>query len=459
MGSRRGNRGRRLSLKSTALPAGLALVLGGLAACSSGAGSSAAFTASAACPAQATVTVWANTTSPVISKIEQDAVTGYEQKCPGDTINLQYYTSADVRTKLTAALAAGNPPTMFELEASSTDIAEYADKGQLVDLTAGVTKADPQWKSEILASSTASATIDGKLYAFPYFIPGPIMLFYNKSVFAKAGIAGPPATMAQFTADVAKIKAAGYIPVALGDEDKYPSTYWLQYLTDRIGGTAPFQAVQAGKANAWSNPAIMQALEQLRQLAEAGTFGSGYDSTGTVSGADKALLYTGKAAMTLNGSYALTSIEAADPSFLQDNGLGYAPFPSGSSPTSSAQAVYGVPGEVFAVTSASTKAQQEVAEAFMATEFTTKQYAQSWISVGSVPAVAGVGSLFPDTDQGNVGKFAYQEASATSVTFADNWYISLGAQEATLAANVAAVTDGSMSPAQFVQRMNATLSQ
>jgi hypothetical protein len=33
---------------------------------------------------------------------------------------------------------------------------------------------------------------------------------------------------------------------------------YLEYLTDRIGGPGVFQAIELGKPNAWSNPAVVR---------------------------------------------------------------------------------------------------------------------------------------------------------------------------------------------------------
>jgi hypothetical protein len=47
---------------------------------------------------------------------------------------------------------------------------------------------------------------------------------------------------------------------------------YLEYLTDRIGGPGVFQAIELGKPNAWSNPAVVKALSDIQQLARAGAF-------------------------------------------------------------------------------------------------------------------------------------------------------------------------------------------
>ena len=53
--------------------------------------------------------------------------------------------------------------------------------------------------------------MNGQQYAIPYSV-GVVGFWYNKDLFAKAGISSPPKTWPQFLADVAKLKTAGITP-------------------------------------------------------------------------------------------------------------------------------------------------------------------------------------------------------------------------------------------------------
>jgi raffinose/stachyose/melibiose transport system substrate-binding protein len=445
------------ALSRTALLAAVAAAATGLAACSSsGASSSSANVAAAAkpasgCPATASITIWGLVTSTAQEATDAAAATAFEKACPGSKINYQYYTNENLKQKITTALAAGNGPTLFQNQGGS-QIQPYVADGKVVDLSAGLAKADPAWKSKLLASSLTPATITGGLYGFPVFGAEPMLLFYNKSVFQKLGIT-PPTNLTELTADVKKIKAAGIIPVAIGQQDVFPATFWLQYLVDRAGGAAPFNAVVANKPDAWSNPAIMSGLDQLQSLVKDGIFGTGYNSVGEVSGAATALLYTGRAAMKVDGTWILGEIQAADPGFLQANELGFTQFPAGSSGDN----VYGTASSLYSLTSSATSAQRAVAYAFMTSELTSKAFAQRQIAVGVVPAVTGVASMFPDSLSGQLGKFSYQVAAQNGSSFQTNWNSALGTLDDTLQSNAAAVTSLALTPSGFVSRMNATL--
>jgi multiple sugar transport system substrate-binding protein len=63
-------------------------------------------------------------------------------------------------------------------------------------------------KGDLLPNFVQSGTYQGKMYGMPD-LSSARALFYNTDVFAKAGIAGPPKTWDEFTADAKKITALG----------------------------------------------------------------------------------------------------------------------------------------------------------------------------------------------------------------------------------------------------------
>ena len=63
-------------------------------------------------------------------------------------------------------------------------------------------------KSELVPNFVKSGTYEGKMYGMPD-LSSARALFYNKDLFAKAGIAAPPKTWDEFVADAKKISALG----------------------------------------------------------------------------------------------------------------------------------------------------------------------------------------------------------------------------------------------------------
>ena len=58
--------------------------------------------------------------------------------------------------------------------------------------------------------------MDDKQYGVPFNL-GMVGVWYNKSLFEKAGINAPPSTWSEFLADVEKLKSAGITPIAVGE--------------------------------------------------------------------------------------------------------------------------------------------------------------------------------------------------------------------------------------------------
>ena len=100
----------------------------------------------------------------------------------------------------------------------------------------------------------------------------PVMLFYNKTVFAEHKLQ-PPTTWDQLLDINTKLKKAGITPFALGGADKWPELMWLEYLVDRIGGPEVFEKIQDGDPSGWGDPAVLKAAEMVKELIDDGAFG------------------------------------------------------------------------------------------------------------------------------------------------------------------------------------------
>ena len=137
----------------------------------------------------------------------------------------------------------------------------------------------------------------------------------TRPIFSKLGLTFPT-TFSGLLSTVATLKSHGYSPISLANGDQWPGLMYLEYLTDRIGGPSVAQDIVLGKADAWSNPAIIEALTDIQQLAKAGAFQSGYDSLHYSGGGSDALVYSGKAAMQLMGDWDVSQMLGLDKSFV-----------------------------------------------------------------------------------------------------------------------------------------------
>src|SRR5215467_4517585 len=93
------------------------------------------------------------------------------------------------------------PPDVLNLNSFSS----YAKDGLLYSADEVLS---PKTREDFLEAFARGGEYKGKVYGFP-ILASARAFFYNKDLFAKAGIAGPPKTWEEFVADAAKIHALG----------------------------------------------------------------------------------------------------------------------------------------------------------------------------------------------------------------------------------------------------------
>jgi raffinose/stachyose/melibiose transport system substrate-binding protein len=129
---------------------------------------------------------------------------------------------------------------------------------------------------------------------------GMIGFWYNKALFATAGITAPPATWADFLTDVSKLKASGTSPLAIAGKDMWPSMHLWTYLILRMAGyDALQQMVQSGN---WNTDACTKAGDEVVKLNALDPYQPGYKSATYDN--EAAAVGNGQAAMELMGQWA-----------------------------------------------------------------------------------------------------------------------------------------------------------
>lgn len=425
--------GRRL-----ALAAGLTVVGTLAAACSSsGSGGSGGDGASA----------WALTqgSQPTFELSQKN----WNQGNPKAKINFQFYANDAYKQKVRVAIGANDAPVIFENWGGGS-LKDYADAGKLEDLTVSLGAAA---KSKYLPSVTDVASFGGKLYGVPVNGTQPVVLYYNKDLFAKIG-AQPPATWDDLLALVTKFKSAGIAPISLAGGSKWPDLMYMEYLVDRIGGPSVFENIVAGKPNAWSDPAVIKAGQMIQQLVDAGAFANGYQSITYDAGQSSALLYTGKAAMQLMGSWDFATIQAAQPDFVKSGKLGWTTFPTVSGGKGDPADIAGNPANYFSVTKSSTAAQKAAAEKYLKDGVLDGPYIDDLLKNGNVPPVVGLESKLASAPNSQWLTYQYDLVKkAPSYQLSWDQALSSSAGDALLT-NLDQLFLKKITPPQFADNMN-----
>ncbi|MFB9835197.1 extracellular solute-binding protein [Actinoallomurus acaciae] len=234
----------------------------------------------------------------------QQIFAGFEAKNPGVKVKLNFIPDADYQNRLGVALRGGKGPDIAQLKAYG-ELQPLVNAGYLKPLDDKVPELKQLSPS---ALEGAKAKKDGKYYGVPYSTVN-MGVYYNKALFAKAGLSVPK-TYAEFLKDCQKLKAAGVTPIAAGGAD---GTGWAMEINTGVMGPGIYgpdfyQEMMTGKAK-FTDPRFVKVLQRVKDLAPYYEDGfSGTDYTAAVQ-----QFVTGKAAMFFGGSYENGSFKAQNP--------------------------------------------------------------------------------------------------------------------------------------------------
>ncbi|MBF8185703.1 extracellular solute-binding protein [Nonomuraea sp. K274] len=391
--------------------------------------------------------------SGVTEKAFQSSFDSWNAAHPQQKFAIQKFANDPYKQKIRTAVGARQAPTLIYGWGGGV-LKSYVEAGSVEDLSD--LAADPAVKERFLPAIAAAGTVDGKTYAVPNNGVKPVVIYYNKDMFAKIG-AQPPKTWGELMALVPRFKSAGVAPFTVSGQAKWPLLPWLAYLIDRIGGPRVMNDVIAGKKDAWSDPAVTQANQKIQQLVKAGGFVNGFSSISTDSGADVALMYTGKAAMTLGLPATYQTIKTADPEFISGGKLGYFPFPAVEGGKGDPADVVGNPTNFWSISSAATPAQKQAARDYIKSDLLNEKYAAELLAAGNVPPVSGMEDAIAKSEDPAYFSMIYDVAAK-----APNFQLSLDQalapeQADKLLTGLQQIFLEQITPEQFAASMNATI--
>ncbi|NMC29676.1 MAG: extracellular solute-binding protein [Pelolinea sp.] len=272
---------------------------------------------------QVTITWWhISTKDPALSDWQKMA-DDYMAAHPNVNIEITVLENEAFKTKLTTVLQSGEVPDIFQSWGGGT-LKEQIDAGLLKDITADLDADGGAWRNTFAPGALAVFSSDGKNYGVPWDM-GMVGWWYNKDLFAQAGITATPTTWSEFLECVQKLKDAGITPISLGEGDTWTGMHIWSYLATRIGGEAAFTAA-ADRTGSFTDPAFVQAGVELKKLIDMQPFQDGY--LGATHDEMQATFGNGKAAMELSGQWA-PSVQKANSADLEGvKNLGMFNFPA-----------------------------------------------------------------------------------------------------------------------------------
>ena len=266
---------------------------------------------------------WHNATANPGKAYWQKVANDYHKLHPNVTIKSVPIQNEQLQNvKIPLALQSSSPPDIFQQWGGGA-LATQVKAGKV----ANITKYTKPW-IKLLGGAVAGWQVNGQQYGIPYNL-GVVGFWYNKTLFAKAGISGTPDTWADLFADIAKLKAAGVTPIAIGSKDRWPDAFYWDYLAVRECSKAVLQA--SAVSYNFSDPCWTKAGTLTQQLLNDKPFQDGFLATPAQQGAGSSagLMGNGQAAMELQGHWDEGVMNSLSPNGKGiGKALGWFPFPS-----------------------------------------------------------------------------------------------------------------------------------
>jgi raffinose/stachyose/melibiose transport system substrate-binding protein len=236
-----------------------------------------------------------NTAAPVVAKLVEEFNTEYAGKyqikleeVPGD---------ANYVDKIKVQLGTGDlPPVVYGGGYNLLDLAIAKDL--VVDLT-DKGNADTEWNALYSTAALTTNSRNGKIYASS--VEGSIVgYFYNKELFAKAGITEPAKTWDEFFQQCDKLKKAGITPLTMDTADSaWVSQLWWGAMVATSGDNG-LKFMQTMNPSDYNTPEMIAAVEKVQKMIKEYTtldaIGGKYENAANN-------FLSGQAAMIANGPW------------------------------------------------------------------------------------------------------------------------------------------------------------
>ena len=163
-----------------------------------------------------TITFWHGWSQPNELKAINDNIAGFEKAHPNIHVKAVSNVSADTITQGMRATGAAAPDVISDF--STTDVGKFCGTGSFIDLGPMLTKDGIDASKTFPKAMLDYTRYNGKQCTLP-FLGDAYGLYYNKDMFAAAGISSPPKTLSELAADAVKLtkgdgsQQIGYVPL------------------------------------------------------------------------------------------------------------------------------------------------------------------------------------------------------------------------------------------------------
>lgn len=185
----------------------------------------------------------------------------FQQRNPGIRVEFIPFKQTEYNTILSTALTAGKGPDIIHLRAYG-GLETFTAPGYIAALDYDSVPELKTFSRTIMEG--AKGRKDGKIYGVP-FASQTIVIFYNKKLFAQAGVSVPK-TWDEFLGVMKTLKDKGILPLANGGKEGWTLEVLAGAITPNFyGGSTFYEAVTRGQTS-FKDPAYTGALAKLLEL-------------------------------------------------------------------------------------------------------------------------------------------------------------------------------------------------
>ena len=224
-------------------------------------------------------------------------IDAYEEENPGVTIELEQRSVDEHKNALRQIAGTDAGPDIYWYWEGSGLGGELIDVGMSKDLSD--VYAEYKWDDRFTAASLGGITQYGGYHGVPWSQQGE-GIYYNKALFAEAGITELPTDYDGLVDAAEKLKAAGITPIEFGGTVNWDVMRLLDSLIETTCGAEVADELNTGDGDWSSEKCVTEAFTELK------TWGADYLNKGYlgISNDDAAqLFFSGEAAMSLEGTW------------------------------------------------------------------------------------------------------------------------------------------------------------
>ncbi len=256
----------------------------------------------------------------------QAIVDAYEAKYPNVTIEITTSSFNDYGQNIKLQASGDDAPDIIQAGQAFTMMGPLVEAGLMrplddyAELYGWADRFGPGLLDQARFEADGSKFGTGNLYGLAKG-GNMVGIFYNREILADLGVTAPFETMADFEAALEAAKAAGYIPMALGNSEQWPANHSLSILISQYCDNSEMLAWIYGNDGAdFTAPCFLEAAQTMERWADTGLIDPNANSLSFDDGINR--FAEGNSAFFVTGNWALPTM--ADK---MGENVGFAGFP------------------------------------------------------------------------------------------------------------------------------------